>query len=223
MREVFMLKFEEWKKDHNGNKSQMISKEKYDEMIKVLSGGKSGQKSKQDYNWLAQYKLINFGESESVIVRIKDLKQHSTKGNHTCEVDLNKLQILAHEEELFSILHQAHCKDLGHCHSRKMHEHLMKYYINFSRPLCDLYVSLCSICCQTKKTTAKPEGFKPILSETFNSRGQVDLIDMQASPDGQYKWILNYMDHLTKFCYLRSLISKCKKYSIYVKFGEQIV
>ena len=34
---------------------------------------------------------------------------------------------------------------------------------------------------------------------------QVDLIDMQSQPDGPFRFILNYQDHLTKFISLRPL------------------
>ena len=40
------------------------------------------------------------------------------------------------------------------------------------------------------------------------SRGQVDLIDMQAQPDNDYKFILNYQDHFSKFCMLRPVKHK---------------
>lgn len=49
---------------------------------------------------------------------------------------------------------------------------------------------------------------RPITSKDFNSRGQVDLVDMQTMPDGPYKHILNYQDHLTKFVVLRALEDK---------------
>ena len=49
---------------------------------------------------------------------------------------------------------------------------------------------------------------KPIISENFNSRAQIDLIDMQSQPDGAYKFILQYQDHATKSCDLRGLVSK---------------
>ena len=58
------------------------------------------------------------------------------------------------------------------------------------------------------KTTEKAEAIRPIISNTFNSRGQVDLIDMQAIPIRCFKWILHYQDHLTKFSYLRAIINK---------------
>ncbi len=38
--------------------------------------------------------------------------------------------------------------------------------------------------------------------------GQVDLIDMQSEPNGEFKHILNYQDHLTKFVFLKPLKTK---------------
>lgn len=37
---------------------------------------------------------------------------------------------------------------------------------------------------------------------------QVDLIDMQSERDGDFRYILNYIDHFTKFVSLRALKSK---------------
>ncbi|XP_076089944.1 KRAB-A domain-containing protein 2-like [Mytilus galloprovincialis] len=49
---------------------------------------------------------------------------------------------------------------------------------------------------------------KPIISADFNCRGQVDLVDLQSVPDQEFKWIMHYQDHLTKFSVLRALKSK---------------
>ncbi|KAH0810939.1 hypothetical protein GEV33_011852 [Tenebrio molitor] len=48
----------------------------------------------------------------------------------------------------------------------------------------------------------------PILSNHMNSRCQIDLIDMQTEPDRDYRFILNYQDHLTKFTILKPLKTK---------------
>jgi len=42
----------------------------------------------------------------------------------------------------------------------------------------------------------------------MNSRCQVDLIDMQVQPDGNYRFILVYQDHLTKYVLLKPLAHK---------------
>ena len=49
---------------------------------------------------------------------------------------------------------------------------------------------------------------KPMVFSDFNSRCQVDLIDFQSHPDKEYKFIMVYQDHLTKFVVLRPLKSK---------------
>ena len=45
------------------------------------------------------------------------------------------------------------------------------------------------------RSTMEPEAAKFYA----NSRMQIDLVDFQSLPDGEYKWILNAQDHLTKF------------------------
>ncbi|XP_062569481.1 SCAN domain-containing protein 3-like [Saccostrea cucullata] len=67
---------------------------------------------------------------------------------------------------------------------------------------------MCDECQLRRKNPCKGVVVKPILSKDFNSRGQVDLIDMQSMADGNYRFIMNYQDHLTKFCILESLTSK---------------
>lgn len=47
-----------------------------------------------------------------------------------------------------------------------------------------------------------------MLFREVNSRGQVDLIDMQTCLDGNFKYILNYQDHLSKYLVLRPLQTK---------------
>ena len=49
---------------------------------------------------------------------------------------------------------------------------------------------------------------KPIISNDFNSRGQVDLVDFQSIHDGEYNLMMHFQDHLTKFSNLRPLKSK---------------
>ena len=90
-----------------------------------------------------------------------------------------------------------------------MLKHLNQKYANITTEAVELFKSYC-IVCQEKRKRPKTTGVvvKPILSREFNSRGQVDLIDMQSAPQGRFKWIMVYQCHLTKFVILRSLSSK---------------
>ena len=89
-----------------------------------------------------------------------------------------------------------------------MEKELQTKYTNFMKEVITLYLRLCKQCmiklCNPKRGLVS----KPLLFKEFNSRCQVDLIDMQSSHDGEYKFILNYQDHLTKFVLLRPLENK---------------
>ncbi|KRY83583.1 KRAB-A domain-containing protein 2, partial [Trichinella zimbabwensis] len=49
---------------------------------------------------------------------------------------------------------------------------------------------------------------KPLVSTNLMSQAQVDLINFQTMPDGDYKYIMTYLNHFTKFCILSPLKSK---------------
>ena len=51
--------------------------------------------------------------------------------------------------------------------------------------------------CQLKKSKVKKSiVVKPIISDDFNRRCQVDLIDLQSQPDGEFRFVMVYQDHL---------------------------
>lgn len=54
-----------------------------------------------------------------------------------------------------------------------------------------------------KKVSRKGFVVKSIISNIMNSRCQVVLIDMQSESDGDFKFILNYQGHLTKYTVLQ--------------------
>ncbi|GFU77811.1 KRAB-A domain-containing protein 2 [Trichonephila clavipes] len=70
---------------------------------------------------------------------------------------------------------------------------------------------------------------KPMISSELNSRCEVDLIDLQSNRDGEYKFILVYQDHLTKFVQLRPLETKKAEevvyhvLSIFLTFGAPVI
>ena len=72
-----------------------------------------------------------------------------------------------------------------------------------------LFKTFCVQCQRKRKrVTTKGVVVKPIISKDYCSRAQVDFTDMQSMAKAQYKWIMNYQDHLTKLCVLRPLTSK---------------
>ena len=48
-----------------------------------------------------------------------------------------------------------------------------------------------------KKKNEKGLIVKSMISAEFTSDCQVDLVDFQSHPDGDFKYVINYQDHLT--------------------------
>lgn len=89
-------------------------------------------------------------------------------------------------EEYYDALAEIH-KDCGHG-SRDKIQYKLKGRFIIVRNAIDLFVSLCPIYESKRNIPKKGIVSKPILSRDFNERGQVDLIDLQSAPDGQFKW-----------------------------------
>ena len=84
-----------------------------------------------------------------------------------------------------------------------------KKYANVSIEALELFKELCEEC-QLKKRKLASKGLvvKPIVSMEFNSRGKMDLIDMQSLSYDDYKYIMVYQDNMTTFVVLWPLKSK---------------
>lgn len=97
----------------------------------------------------------------------------------------------------------------GHGGRDRMITELSKKYLNITVDAITIFKSYC-VQCQKKRKRPRTKGIviRPILTDEFSSRGQMDLIDMQSMANKLYKWILVYQDHLTKFVILKALTSK---------------
>lgn len=104
-------------------------------------------------------------------------------------------------------IHDAHLAT-GHGGRNRLVKEINNKYNNMTTEAVMLYLSLCEEF--QKKAKGKNEGIviKPILTSEMNSWCQMDLIDLQTQPDNDFKFILNYQDHLTKFVVLRPLKTK---------------
>jgi hypothetical protein len=51
-------------------------------------------------------------------------------------------------------------------------------------------------------------GIKPIITHGFGTQGQVDLIDFQSMPNGDFCFLPNYIDHGVKFLFSIPLTRK---------------
>jgi Integrase zinc binding domain len=107
--------------------------------------------------------------------------------------------------EIFERVKNVHTQ-LGHTGVNKTHEICAQRYYGITKVDVAWLLTRCAVCLLNKPNKDSP--IKPI--EVFNimERVQVDLVDMSANPDGNYKWILQMKDHFSKYSVLYPLATK---------------
>lgn len=96
------------------------------------------------------------------------------------------------EENVYKTVMDAHVS-LGHAGVRSMKKHIDKNYANVSESVIDLYKKMCTHCKKKEKGVLKQHVVvKPIVTKSFQHRGQLDLIDLQARADGIYQYVAVY-------------------------------
>ncbi|XP_064093255.1 KRAB-A domain-containing protein 2-like [Macrobrachium nipponense] len=111
---------------------------------------------------------------------------------------------MATKESVTGIIQQAHI-NTGHGGEKKTYKEVCEQYGNIPRSIVSLYIVHCE---RRRKETAAGVVVRPLSVRDLNERGQVDLVDMQNMKDGSYRFILHYMEYLTKFHVIRPLKSK---------------
>ena len=96
-------------------------------------------------------------------------------------------------KKLLTILNKFHKYEDDHLGRTKLFKRVSQQYHGITEQMCSLFVKTCDLCVLNKsRKSVKQPVYKPISSNSFGSRGQVDLIDMSSmnlaanlSPDGK--------------------------------------
>lgn len=198
MREKFNKSIDLLLLKKHDNKS-FLSVEEYNKRLQEVKHSKTSlntpglKKFPKDYKNVHKYDVITISGKEYLIKSVKD-----TASNVIYYVT---------NEELFDVLNTCHTS-IGHGGRDRMVSELKQKYCNITREAIMTYLKLCIHC--EKKSSNPKRGLvsKPILHKAFNSRAQMDLIDMQSQSFNDFRYIMNYQDHLTKFVILRPLKTK---------------
>lgn len=171
-----------------------FNNEQYQEMLESVKLAKNAKtKSTLQYRRLKRFDICSVRGIEKLIARVSSGE--------------SSIKYYVTNDEMFDILHDAHLA-IGHGGKHRMESECKKKYKNITQDVIKLYLRLCEGCQKKLKSVKKGLVVKPMVFSEMNSRCQVDLIDMQSHPDGEYKFILVYQDHLTKFVQIRALKSK---------------
>ena len=171
-----------------GNCASLWTLDYEQKVINVLKAGKGGKSlSRDSYHILKTYKLVTLGGVDKVA----------------------KKKYMANKDEVINLIRTVHC-ETGHGGERKTHKKLLDLYCNIPRNLVHEYIQHCERCVEKRKKSETASGVvvKPLSAKDLNERGQVDIIDMQTMRDGSYRFILHYMEYLTKFSQVRPLKTK---------------
>ena len=189
--------FHEWlvKCEAKKSNSTALSRQQYNEKVKHLQSVKDKSylsKSNSEYRVIKDFVLVP-GINGSHRLAKEDKNEEGS------------FLYVVPNEDLYETINKIHI-DKGHPGISKMMQFMKKKYSNVTQDAITHFVSFCEECNRKKnKTSKKSIVVKPIRSNMVNERVQVDLIDMQSDPDGEYKWILNMQDHFSKFVHLRPL------------------
>jgi hypothetical protein len=181
--------------DRSSNpKAVILTKENYDQLVaSVLHVKTTGKKTPYDY-WLSRkYDVVEVDGIRKLIVPMQD--------------GSTSVRYYLHIDEMFHELEKVHSK-IGHGGRDRMEREARQIFKNVSRLTVNDFIAGCEECERKKGKKRKGLVVKPIIHSHMNSRAQLDLIDMQSDPDGDFCFIFNYQDHLTKFVTLRALRTK---------------
>ncbi|XP_071131745.1 KRAB-A domain-containing protein 2-like [Mytilus edulis] len=101
-------------------------------------------------------------------------------------------------ENMFKTLKLVHEGTRSHTGYHKLFKDVEDTFYGVPRSLCKEFIKGC-VKCACKKPQNNIAPLKPISSKHFMHRGQLDLVDKRADPDGPFCWIGHYIDHFSKF------------------------
>lgn len=221
MEKMFWLMFKE-KKNTMTQTGVLLAEEEYIQIAKTLlgwetiSGAERSQRNKdvgnnKAYRWATRFSCrASTLDGHQVLTLLSKVKGEGGDKDNADDVvapALDSMLVVLHEGNLFKTLHEVHVQG-GHAKGRAFEKRVKEKFSRVPRWAHEFIVACCAICIQRRSRPTMTAGHTPILTRGFGSRGQVDLIDFQSCPDGEFKFLLNYQDHGIKLYDNRPLTSK---------------
>ena len=153
----------------------------------------------QIHNWNKIYAIVASGDSSILVARPRDMVVEEI-------VDADLVKRVTYLERVFSDLLVEHGTD--HSKGRTLYTRVCAVISNVPREVCQHFTDTCPRCIERSQRTRSTAGLRPIITAGFNTRGQVDLIDFQSMPDGEFRFLLNYIDHGCKFLFSIPIVRK---------------
>jgi hypothetical protein len=157
----------------------------------------------QIYKWCKNYALVASGETFIVVARPDDVIGVAVVDK---TVDMDTVKRIIYFEAAYTEIKRAHGQD--HTKGRTLYAHLGEQFEIIGHELCKMFTDICPICITQMKHNRPVAGIKPIITHGFGTQEQVNLIDFQSMPNGNFHFLLNYIDHGVKFLFSIPLTRK---------------
>jgi hypothetical protein len=153
----------------------------------------------QAYEWEKKYNVVVSGEIAVLVLRLDTAIDVGS-------MDLSSLQLPTFAEKLFANLLKIHSVD--HCKGTTFFKRVKDQHGNVARYVCKMFTDCCPHCIALLSRKRPVSGIKNIITVGFVVRGQVDLIDFQSMPDGDFQLLMNNIDHGIKKLLSIPLVAK---------------
>jgi hypothetical protein len=205
--------------------SILFSKKQYNEIEEfckyMLDGGDLRKVylkgNKQAYVWHRKYDVIVSPQAKVIVICPTQGQVHDAQS-----LELSALAQPSYIERAFIDLWKIHKDD--HCKGGTFFSGAKERHTNISCEVTKMFTDICPHCICLSQRKRPVAGIKNIVTERFGVRGQVDLIDFQSMPDGDFKYLLNYLDHGVKKLNSMPLVFKkasCIAYALVTIFTDQ--
>jgi hypothetical protein len=111
-----------------------------------------------------------------------------------------------------------------HCKGGTIFSRAKERHGNIPREITKMFMDVCPHCIRLSQRKRPIAEIKIIVTNGFGVRGQVDLIDFQSMPDGDFKYLLNYLDNgVKKLTSIPLVFKKVQSvaYALFTIFMEQ--
>jgi hypothetical protein len=192
-------------------KDQTLSEQEEKAFTLFKRANKAGNK------WIKQYKTfeLNVNGTMKVILCCMESKKDEN-GEEKLELGREVIS----QEEVFDAINDIY-PSTGHMGMERTHTHCADKCISITQDMVRKYCRTCHVCIEANPVIAPHRGAKkPIYSDNWRNRFQVDLVDYRKMPHpniyGQIqRWFMAVKDHSTGFT---ALFSLPRKKPMYVAF-----
>ena len=198
-KEIFESKLENMEIKINGN--LIRCENHYSNLVAQVVEAKNIEKKRSvDYRRLKKYDIVVVDGKEKLIS-----PKYSDDGKGMSE----GLRFFVHNGEIYDILKEAHL-ETSHGGIHKMRHVVNLKYKNITRLVIALFLKHCRICNKRKYNFKKNQEkiqrkIELIIKNEIFYLATVNIIDMKSRSDDEFKYILVFQEHLTKFVILKAL------------------